>query len=821
MSKSMLRALALALAVGAIAGATQGAKPVTPTSFVLESPTLRLEVSPTYAYKLYEKSTGNLLLTQNATTFTIGSSSYTASSISNVSINTAGTPSLTGTLALNRTTTAQVTFSFVSADNLQVNLRTTSGTPASIAERFADTGERYYGVWENALPAALDNRGISANYDGKEVLGSTTKDVFAASARAPFYLTNKNYGIYTNTEANGTYSFAQNGNTSLKFNTPTLQYNILHGNTPKEVLAGHNTVAGPAFMPPDWAFSTIFWRDDFHSLPSQNTSIKNAQGLILDDAAKLQAAHIHAGAMWIDRPYGTGTGDSNVAGWGNMDFDASFPNPSAMAQSLQSSGINLMLWIANKANNGLKTEGSANGYLFANSGTSPGIDLRNPAAYAWFEGKLDKLDSAALLADGTTGIKGFKIDRGGEGEIPDALINAETTLLQKVAFENMKAQNGSDFFSFARNINGSGRQYAAVWSGDPKTTWLGFQTSIKNGLRSGLINFPMWGSDTGGYSGSAPSQELFSRWVAFSAVSPMMEIIQGSGRNLFYDWSPQTLAITQKFTDLHHDLIPYTRSALATALQNGTPIMRPMFLEFPTNTAVADTWDQYMYGPSLLVAPVTTPGATSRSVYLPALPGGGKWLDYNNRATVYAGGQTITAAAPLDVLPMFVREGAIIPRGDIVKANNGWTADWQPSLHIEVFPAVTQATSFDYWTGTGMTTIAVTPTGNGFDITSGDLGLPGTFEVYLTAPDAVLLNNTELLAGSGYTYDPTHRLLTVPFGLGPLTLEILGSASIFGLPSGTFAFAAAAPVPEPYSFAILFIGAAALLIRPRPHRERS
>lgn len=805
-------AMALALAVVSV---SWGAKPTQPPSsnYVLESDTLRLEVSGTYGYRLIEKATSAVLLTQNQTTFTVGNTTAAATKISGVSIGTvAGVPTLTGKLTLDRKNTAEVSFSFQSADNLQVTLRGTSGTPLAIGERFADTGERYYGVWENALPTALDNRGISAGYDGKET--TTTREVFAASARAPFYVTNKNYGIYTNTEAAGSYTFAQSGNTSFKFNGPTLQYNILHGTTPKAILAQHNTVAGPAFMPPDWAFSTIFWRDDFHQLPSANPSITNAQGLILDDAAKLRAAQIHAGAMWIDRPYGTGsaTQNANVAGWGNMDFDASFPDPSAMAQTLHDGGINLMLWIANKANNQLKTEGAANGYLFNVTNSAPGIDLRNAGAYDWLGDKLDVLNHAALV-DGDAGIKGYKIDRGGEGEIPEALINAETTLLQKLAFERLQAEHGSDFFSFSRNINGEGRRYAAVWSGDPQKTWGGFQSTIKNGLRSGIINFPMWGSDTGGYAGTTPfSQELFSRWIAFSAFSPMMEIIQGPGRNIFYDFSAQTFGITKKYTDLHHDLIPYTRSSLATALLNGTPIMRAMFLEFPGQAAVADTWDQYMYGPNILVAPVTAQGATSRTVYLPALAGGGKWLDYNDRKTVHAGGQAITAAAAIDVIPMFVREGAIIPRGDIVKGNNQWAADWRASLRIEVFPSSRFASSFDYYTGAGIATISATPLANGFEITAGDLLLAGVFDVYLTEPSEVWLNEDLLLAGIGYTFDDVNNLLRVPFDLGPLTLSILGSESIFGTGSS---FAGMAAVPEPATAGIVGLAMAGLLMRRR------
>lgn len=750
--------------VGAVQDAVKAAGKAQPVTYVLQSSALKLTVSQTYGFTLTEVATGNVLLTENKVAFTVGSSALSPTSISNV-VTTATT--LDGDLVLNTANTAHVNFTLVSPDNLQVTLSCTKGTPAAIAERFADvSGERYYGVWENALPNALDNRGVSSGYDGKEL--TTTKDVFASSARAPFYMTNKNFGIYANTQALGSYAFGVSGYTTIKFNSPALQYTILHGTTPKAILAQHLAVAGPAFLPPDWAFSTIFWRDDNHQLPTGFLGT-NAQDLVLDDASKLAGAKIHTGAIWLDRPYGSETRnvDANVAGWGNMDFDATFTDPSGMAKTLNDEGVKLLVWVANKANNQLYADGTALGYLFTGYSLSPGMDLRIPGAYSWYQGEIGVLDDAAAGKGGR--ISGFKIDRGGEGEMPDAVINTMTTLQQKLLFENMQGRNGSDFFSFSRNLNDQGRRYAAVWSGDPKTTWLGLQTSVKNGLRTGLINFPMWGADTGGYSGSAPSEELFTRWIAFSAYTPMMEIIQGPGRNIFYDFSATAKANTVKYTNLHHDLIPYTRSALASALRDGVPVMRAMVLEFPTDANVADLADEYMFGPNILVAPVITQYAKGRSVYLPALPNGGVWIDYNNPATSYTGGRTITAKAAVGVIPTFVRSGAIVPRGDIVKANNTWDAAWAPALHIDVFPAAA-ASAFDYYTGSGTSTIGLKALANGYEITTtAALGTAGAFKIALpAAPVGVAFNGV----AAGYSYDAVAHVLTVNFA-GDQALDLV------------------------------------------------
>jgi len=508
----------------------------------------------------------------------------------------------------------------------------------------------------------------------------------------------------------------------------------------------------------------------------------------VEDATKLQAFQIPAGAIWMDRPYGTDSDnrDSNVEGWGDMDFDTSFAPPGAANQlvtSLGNLGLHTMVWVANKANNDLYDQASTAGYLFTGYSHSPALDLRNPAAASFMgEELLTLINAEQVNCPPAPGISGFKIDRGGEGEMPTAQINQLTTLMQKTAHDAL----GGDYFSFARNINDTGRQYAAVWSGDPDTTFQALQTSLVNGIRSGMINFPMWGSDTGGYSGSAPSKELFARWFGFGAYSPMMEVMQMPGRTIWFDYdggatgAGSLVAIASAAAKTHHDLIPYTYSLAALNMQTGVPIMRAMVLEFPSDANVQTLATQYMFGPGLLVAPIFTSGATSRNVYLPA----GHWLDYNNRTTHYTStGATTSVAAPVGTVPVFVREGAIIPRGDIVQSNNNWSWSsaagtiWTPALRIECFPAITGTSSFSYYDGTGFSMIACTTTANvGIQITVGNFTYAGTLDVYCSQPTAVTLNG---LPVTNYTYDAATQLLRVPCAAGGVTLDLAGSRSIY------------------------------------------
>ena len=210
-----------------------------------------------------------------------------------------------------------------------------------------------------------------------------------------------------------------------------------------------------------------------------------------------------------------------------MDFDTSaagFPNPSAMVQTLASKGLKTMLWVANKANNNLYTQASADGYLFQSPPT--GLNLTQPGAAAFFQNELTTLMDAATLADGQTGIAGFKIDRGGEGEIPLALINQETTLFQQVAYNAMQAANGNDFFMFARNINDTGRQYAAVLERRRRHHLPGPANLRDERHPRRPHQLPHLGLGLRRLFRQRPSKELFARWLGFGAYSPMMEVEQ-------------------------------------------------------------------------------------------------------------------------------------------------------------------------------------------------------------------------------------------------------------------------------------------------------
>ena len=715
----------------------------------LESSALRLELNESpYYYRVIEQATGDVLVSQSGGT-SFRNIAYGVKSASEVM---KSADSMRATLRLTETQdTAQVRFTFVKPEILQVLLTFKDTPPAEIREEFNDQGEHYYGIWEYPFGGNIDNRGADRDFIGFEHL----PDVNYANARAPFYVTSKKYGIYVESEAQGHFSIAQAGKTSLSFKEPQLKYDVIYGPSYAGVLRRYNELAGPSIMPPTWAFGSVWWRDDHHE---DLRRVSNAQEKVIDDADRLRALHIPAGSIWLDRPYGSGE-----RGWGNMDFDTSFPDPVKMIRDLNERGMNLLLWIANRCSNQLFQEGSAKGYVFPYNW--PAADVQRPEVYQWFKEKLDIYVRQ--------GIKGYKIDRGEEHELPDSFQNLNAILFPKLAAEGLRDRSGDDFFMFTRNTNDTARKYTAVWNGDTRSTFGGLAVSVKNGLRSGIINFPMWGSDTGGYI-RVPDKELFARWLEFSAFSPMMEVLLGPKRTIWDDYDEELVNITRTYVAAHHDLIPYTRSYLQEAVETGMPVMRALILAYPSDAKVYDTWNEYLYGRDILVAPVTTPGDQSRSVYLPA----GRWMDYNDKHTVYEGGTSINAMAPLGTIPLFVREGAIIPRGDIVRLNNHWEGNWSPNLRIEFFPS-TQTSHLDYFTGAGIQRITAAADARGITVQFGDLRTEGTVDVFCRGAREVTRNGMALRKAADYRYDEKAGKLSVPFR-GATVLVIKGAQGSFG-----------------------------------------
>jgi alpha-D-xyloside xylohydrolase len=251
---------------------------------------------------------------------------------------------------------------------------------------------------------------------------------------------------------------------------------------------------------------------------------------------------------------------------------------------------------------------------------------------------------------------------------------------------------------------GAQRNGTVFWSSDILSTWDMLKRSVPAGLNFTASGMPYWDTDIAGFfSPSLPATyrpmhpplvdpsdalgtvgnyvdypELFVRWFQWATFQPVMRAHGERNHNEVWSYGKQAETILSKYLRLRYQLLPYTYSLAYGSAQTGAPFMRALFMDFPSDTNIAAIGDEYMFGPALLVAPVTSQGATSRMVYL---PGDKDWYNYwtNER---YKGGQTITVSAPIDTIPLFVRAGSILPLGKPILS----TEQKQDLEKIKVYP---------------------------------------------------------------------------------------------------------------------------------------
>lgn len=222
---------------------------------------------------------------------------------------------------------------------------------------------------------------------------------------------------------------------------------------------------------------------------------------------------------------------------------------------------------------------------------------------------------------------------------------------------------------------GSQRYGALVWSGDIHSTFEDFKRQITAGIHIGIAGIPWFTTDIGGFHGGDINDpafvELLVRWFQFGALCPVMRMhgdrkpvehvtandglprLASGAANELWSFGDEVYEILARYVRFRKAMRPYTKASIAQAHELGYPVMRALFFEFPRDPECWDVDSQYMFGPDLLVAPVTEAGATSREVYLPA---GAAWTNLHT-GLVTEGGQSLIVEAPLEVIPIFARGG--------------------------------------------------------------------------------------------------------------------------------------------------------------------
>jgi alpha-D-xyloside xylohydrolase len=232
---------------------------------------------------------------------------------------------------------------------------------------------------------------------------------------------------------------------------------------------------------------------------------------------------------------------------------------------------------------------------------------------------------------------------------------------------------------------GSQRYGVTAWSGDVLSDWMTFARQIPAGLNYSISGMPYWTTDIGGFISGGnlndPNfRELFVRWFQFGAFSPIFRVhgTRSPDENELWSYGADAQKILVDYDTLRYRLLPYIYSQAWQVTNNHGTLMRPLVMDWREDVEAQNTGDEYLFGPAILVSPVTTQGATRRTVYLPKAA----WYDFWTGARV-EGGKRIEADAPLEKLPLFVRAGSIVPMGPAMEWSTEKPAD---PMELRIYP---------------------------------------------------------------------------------------------------------------------------------------
>jgi alpha-glucosidase (family GH31 glycosyl hydrolase) len=487
--------------------------------------------------------------------------------------------------------------------------------------------------------------------------------------------------------------------------------------------------------------------------------------MVYEDVMMLRKLGIPTGVYWLDRPWAKGP-----FGYDDFTFDETrFPKPKEMIDWLRDkNGMELLLWVAPWIYGETRALAQGRGYIAPNSDKV--IDFTNPDAVEWWQSEFKKVFDL--------GVAGFKLDRCEEvipsreedvyfdGRNGRELHNLYPMLYAKAVQGACQKHRGDDCLVMPRAGFTGSQQYAVFWGGDTHPSWRGLRSAVISAQRSGLMGFPVWGSDTGGY-GVSESQDLFSRWMQVSSLHPIMEV-GGSGShepwNAGYEPKYDQTGIDnyRLFAKLHTELIPYNYSAMYEAHATGHPIVRPLVYEWPGDPRVRDMWDEWLFGNWVLAAPVLSEGARAREVYLPE----GVWYDFWDMRSEYQGGRNYLVRAPISRMPIFIRGGAIIPLR-IMDAETGWGEEFiKDAFAIAFFPAGGESRFLLYDNGKEMP-VSMKETDKQIVIDTSAVSEQALLRVRTAKPRAITVNGKELQkfkdekefasAASGYIWDSPAR----------------------------------------------------------------
>ena len=515
-------------------------------------------------------------------------------------------------------------------------------------------GECVYGLGERFTPFVKNGQVVDTwNEDG-----GTSSEL--AYKNVPFYLTNTGYGVLVAHPERVSFEVASEVVTRAQFSVPgeELEYYIIGGRSPKEVLRRYTELTGRPALPPAWSFGlwlTTSFTTDYDE--------KTVTGFIDGMKERDIPLHVfHFDCFWMKEFQ-----------WCDFEWDhEQFPDPAAILRRLRDRGLKISVWInpyiAQKSR--LFDEGMANGYLVRRPDGSVWqwdrwqagmalVDFTNPAATRWYQERL-----RALLR---AGVSCFKTDFGEriptevvyrDGSDPLRMHNFYPYLYNKAVFEVLEETNGmGDAVVFARSATVGSQKFPVHWGGDSSATYESMAESLRGGLSLGLSGFGFWSHDISGFEKTA-TPDLYKRWTAFGLLSSHSRLHGNESYRVPWKFDDEASDVLRFFVRLKCRLMPYLFAVANQAATDGLPMMRAMLLEFPQDPTCAFLDRQYMLGQSLLVAPVFNDQG-SVCYYLPR----GRWTSFLTGEQVEGGGWRTETHGYLGI-PLMVPANTIIAVGN-------------------------------------------------------------------------------------------------------------------------------------------------------------
>ena len=555
--------------------------------------------------------------------------------------------------------------------------------------------EHFYGLGQNQ-EGNLDRRGhvLRCAHDYNAPSGQ--------SVCVPFIVTNKGYGLVWDNPSATTVAFGFNDQVRWSSDVgQRVSFFVIAGKTYDEIYTGYRTLTGDTPMLPKSAYGYIQCKQRYSS---QDELMAVAQGY--------RERHYPIDDLVIDWFHYTKMGE--------MDMDpARWPDPVGLNKQLHALHFHTMIsvwprfvpedrYYATVMKNGwfekLADGTPTNGLPYDRAGSD--IDTTNPEAARWYWNVVKENYVA----------KGFDAFWADETE-PDLPPNGSYfhigpgtqffnvyPLFHTAAFyDGFRRDLSARALILARDAYlGAQHNGTIFWSSDISGNWDTLKRQVSTGINFVASGMPYWSTDIGGWqylpSRHTPERpalldpsdarenighyddypELYVRWFEYGAFQPNFRSHGSRPQNEVWSYGKQAEPILVKYLRLRYQLMPYIYSLAHATHETGAPFMRGLFMDFGNDPKVADIGDEYMFGPSLLVAPVTEQGRISRTVYLPA---GTDWYNFwtNER---FRGSQTIVVDAPIDTIPLFVRAGAILPLGSPVESTN----EIQDIVNLRIYP---------------------------------------------------------------------------------------------------------------------------------------